>query len=244
MKINRIMKINRMLSLALAICLVAALAASCTEGGSAATASKADSASAVSLTAEDVYGSGVSEETITALQNSGTITIGTSDASIGKGQYSDDLKAEMEFYKKYFGLTIKYRYASFTTDLTRFLVNYANGDANDMTYLSYSSWPKVGIRQVVYSIDELKALGVVGLDHPEITRYEDVASRFTIGGKKYSPGIRYTSPSLCAYNVDLFEQYSVKDPGAYYKEGNWNLDTYMQCCKEISRTLADGTKIY
>ena len=71
-----------------------------------------------------------------------------------------------------------------------------------------------------------------------------MAARFTIAGKKYSPGIYYTSPSICAVNTDLFAKYSVKSPVDYYKEGTWDMDNFVKCCKELTRTLADGTKIW
>ena len=193
---------------------------------------------------EDVYGADLSEEEITALQNSGTITLYTDKATLVKGEPTDDEKDEYDFYKKYYGLTIKWKYQAWGDDLSKFLIDYANGDAPDFITLNYRRWPKAGTRQVVYSIDELKEKGVVGLDHPEITRYNDVASRFCIGDTLYSPGINYADPSFLAYNVDLFDEYKVKSPGDYFKEGNWSMDTFLQCAKEITRTLGDGTKIW
>ena len=243
------MKIKRILSVVLALCLTAALAlaAGCSDGGSD-TGSKATgskSGNTVSATIESVYGADLSEETITALQNSGTITQYTMyQNQVKEADWEDEFREEMEFYKKYYGLTIKHKYQAYGDDLSKFLIDFANGDAPDWIPLSYRRWPKAGTRQVVYSMDELKELGLVGLDHPELTRYEDVGARFRLGNTYYSPGIYYTTPSICVVNVDLFDEYKVKSPIEYYNEGNWNLDTYMQCCKEITRTLADGTKIW
>ncbi|MBP5618546.1 MAG: extracellular solute-binding protein [Clostridia bacterium] len=246
------MKIKRILSVALALCLVAALAlaAGCSDGGSGNTGSK-DSGSksgntgTASATVENIYGAGLSEDTISALQDSGTISMYTMyQNQVNSADWTDEFREEMEFYKKYYGLTIKWKYQAYGDDLSKFMVDYANGDAPDGTLTSYRRWPKAGIRQVIYTLDELKDLGVVGLDHPEITRYEDVTDRFTIGGKKYAAGLYYTTPSICVVNTDLFDEYKVKSPIEYYKEGNWNLDTYMECCKNITRTLADGTKIW
>lgn len=239
------MKVKRILSAALVLCLVAALAlaAGCnTDSGSGTTSSKPNPTASASV--QDIYGEGLSEDVITALQSSGTITSYTMyQDQVNSSDWSDEFRQEMEFYKKYYGLTIKWKFQKYGDDLSKFLVDYSNGDAPDIIPLSYRRWPKAGNRQVVYNIDELKELGVVGLDHPELTRYEDVAARFRVNDKYYSPGIYYTTPAICAVNVDLFDKYKVKSPIEYYKEGNWNLDTYMQCCKELSRTDESG-KIY
>lgn len=240
------MKVKRILSAALVLCLVAALAlaAGCnTDSGSGTTSSKPNPTA--SATVEDIYGEGLSEDVINALQNSGTITSYTMyQDQVNSSDWTDEFRQEMEFYKKYYGLTIKWKYQKYGDDLSKFLVDYTNGDAPDVIPLSYRRWPKAGDRQVVYSIDELKGLGVVGLDHPEITRYNDVAARFRVGDDYYSPGIYYTAPCICVVNTDLYQELKVKSPIDYYKEGNWNLDTFLQCCKETTRIQADGTKIW
>lgn len=239
------MRTKRILSLLSAVCLVVALAAGCAGNGNGGSNSAGSNpADGASLSAADVYGEGLSEDTVAALQNSGTITLYTQYGTLAKGQPDDEQKAQLDFYKKYYGLNIKYKYQGYGDNLSKFLIDYSNNDAPDLISLDYRRWPKAGIRQVVFSIDELKEKGVVGLDHPEITRYEDIASRFRIGDRLYSPGITYADPSFLAYNVDLFDQYKVKNPGEYYKEGNWSMDTYIQCCKEITRELSDGTKIW
>ncbi len=44
--------------------------------------------------------------------------------------------------------------------------NLVPGGVADVITLFYKLWPKVANRGMVYSIDELKELGVVGIDHP------------------------------------------------------------------------------
>ena len=63
-----------------------------------------------SVTIENIYGSSeLTQEQIEAFQNSGEITLYSSKADIVKGEYDDDTKAALDFYKKYYGLTIKYK---------------------------------------------------------------------------------------------------------------------------------------
>ena len=128
-----------------------------------------------SVTIENIYGSSdLTEDQIAALQNSGEITLYTDKPDIAKGEYNDDTKAAHEFYKKYYGLTIKYKYQAYGDNLTKFMVDYANGDAPDMIGLNYRRWPKAGNREVVYSLSELEKKGIVGLDHPEFEKYKDL----------------------------------------------------------------------
>ena len=243
------MKIKRILTLVLALCLVAALAAGCTtsgnETGSKGTESKSGNTGTASLTVDDIYGSNATEEEITALQNSGTITVYTMHQSdVNSADWSDEMRATMDFYKKYYDLTIKWKYQAYGDDMSKFMVDYANNDAPDFIKLEYRRWLKCATRQVVYSLDELKAKGVVGLDHPEVTRYSDLAARYRVGKSNYSVGMHYVDPSLLAFNVDLFDEYKVKSPAEYYKEGTWDMDAYVKCAKELTRTLSDGTKIW
>jgi len=44
------------------------------------------------------------------------------------------------------------------------------------------------------------------------------------------------------YNLDIFEEYGHKTPMEYYKEGNWNWDTFRECAKDLTVDLnSDGT---
>ena len=232
---------KKILSLALiaVLCAALALATGCTPKDT--TGDKDTS----SVTIENIYGSSdLTEDQIAAFQNSGEITLYTDKADIAKGEYDEDTKSAHEFYKKYYGLTIKYKYQAYGDNLTKFMVDYANGDAPDMLTLDYRRWPKAGNRQIVYSLSELEEKGVIGLDHPEFEKYKDLREPFVIDGEYYSPVATYCSPVLCAVNLDLFDEYKIKSPVEYYKEGTWDMDTYIKCCKEITRTKPDGTKIW
>ena len=148
---------KKIISLALiaVLCAALALATGCTSK------EPTGDKDTVSLTIENIYGSSeLTEDQIAAFQNSGEITLYTDKADIAKGEYDEDTKSAHEFYKKYYGLTIKYKYQAYGDNLTKFMVDYANGDAPDMITLDYRRWPKAGNREVVYSLSELEKKGV------------------------------------------------------------------------------------
>ncbi len=234
---------KKILSLFLIVIMCAALvlATGCDNTGNSDSGDKGTGSVAV----ENIYGSSdLTEQQIAAFQNSGEILRYTDKPDIAKGQYDEDTKAAHEFYKKYYGLTIKYKYQAYGDDLTKFMIDYAGGDAPDFITLDYRRWPKAGNREVVYSTKELEDMGVVGLDHPEFEKYRDMQQPYYIKDECYSVVAYYCTPVVVGVNLSLFDEYKVKSPVEYYKEGNWDMDTYIKCCKEITRTKPNGTKIW
>lgn len=60
-------------------------------------------------------------------------------------------------------------------------------------------------------------------------------------GQSYGVVSPWSGGTLFYYNKTLFEQYGVKSPAEYYKEGNWNWDTFETCITEITKdTDGDG----
>lgn len=180
-----------------------------------------------------------SEELVEALTNSGAISTYTF-----KQELSDNSKKFLEYYKKYYGGTVTYKYIAYADNQTQYLIDYAAGEMPDLVMIDYRKWPKVGNRQIAYNTDELKNLGVLGLDHPELKKYSSLSDNYNYKGKDYAFTVSYASPCMMGVNLDLFDKYSVKSPVEYYKDGNWNMDTFVECIKNISRTTTDGTKIY
>lgn len=229
------------MALILAMCVSLALASGCNKPKD----DKETTSDTGKVEVENIYGSSdLTADMVEAFQNSGEITIYTDKSDIAKGNYDEDQQAYVDWMKKYYGLTINYKYQAYGDDLTKFLVDFANGDAPDYISLNYRRWPKAGNRQIVYSVSELEELGVIGLDHPQFEKYKSLQQPFYIGDECYSPVAVYCDPVVVGVNLDLFDRYSVKSPVEYYKEGNWNMDTYIQCCKELTRTLQDDTKIW
>ena len=60
-----------------------------------------------------------------------------------------------------------------------------------------------------------------------------------IGDKSYGVNMPWSGNSLFYYNETMFQDYGVKTPTEYYKEGTWNWDNMMKCLEEITKDL-DG----
>lgn len=229
-----VMKIKRVISSAVLMLLSLAMAATAVScNGSKDTGSKSSKKGEIENPYIDA-GQSISKEVMEALQNSGDVMWYS-----GVEEKTDYDKQFIEYFKKYYGGNFSYKFCSYGDDMSQFLVDFANNDAPDMVGLNYRYWPKAGNRQLVYSVDELKEKGVVGLDHPALTQFEDVAKRtFSIDGKTYAFSIGYNTPVMIGVNLDLFDQYKVKSPVEYYKEGTWDFKTFMETCKNISRATS------
>jgi len=60
-------------------------------------------------------------------------------------------------------------------------------------------------------------------------------------GQSYGVQSPWSGGTIHYFNKTLFEQYGVKSPAEYYKEGNWNWDTMEKCYEEITKdTDGDG----
>ncbi len=231
------MKVNKIFSMLMIVVLSLLIV---TSTGCANNNNQNSNSKTASTIIKNPYGlENASEELVEALTNSGEITTYTYSQEL-----TDDTKKFLEYYKKYYGGTVKYKYIAYADNQTQYLIDYAAGEMPDLVMIDYRKWPKVGNRQIAYNMDELKKLGVLGLDHPELKKYENLADNYTLKGKTYAYSVSYGSPVMMGINLELFDKYSVKSPVEYYKEGNWNTDTFAECIKNISRTTADGTKIY
>ncbi len=40
---------------------------------------------------------------------------------------------------------------------------------------------------------------------------------------------------MCFYNKKLFEDYGIKNPGKFYEENNWTIDTFEECARQIDK---------
>lgn len=232
---KKILSSALLLALALALALSAA---GCRKTGNKGDTSK--SGNAVENLADNPFGiADADADFIEVMNNSGEVSCYTYSQEL-----SDYDKEFCEFFAKYYGGSMNYKYIAYADNQTQYLIDHAAGEAPSYIGIDYRKWPKVGNRQIVYSMDELKDMNIVGLDHPELVKYDKIASNYTIDGKRYAFSVSYATPVMIAVNLDLFDQYSVKAPTEYFKEGTWGYDTFVECCKNISRTTSDGTKIY
>ena len=62
-------------------------------------------------------------------------------------------------------------------------------------------------------------------------------------GKSYGVQKPWSGNHLLYYNETMFEDYGVKTPAEYYKEGQWTWDNFYKCMEEMSKDL-DGDGVF
>lgn len=171
----------------------------------------------------------ISAELASALMNSGKIQVYCWD---GVSDY-DKLIFD-EFSSKYGG-EVDPRIISWENWQDTFFTHYAANDAPDLIYVFEKLWPKVGNRGMLYTTNELKQKGILGLDHFLITDKEEVTKKaFSFKGEQYAFTYKTIDPGFIFVNEEMFEEHEVKSPSAYYSEGAWNWDTFLKTCREIT----------
>ena len=72
---------------------------------------------------------------------------------------------------------------------------------------------------------------------------KDAFAPFTYDGKTYGAADYGYDVFFVYYNKSLFNEKHVKEPYEYYKENNWNFETFKQVAKNITQYEADGTTV-
>lgn len=185
----------------------------------------------------------VSTEVLAALQNSGEISVYMFDnGSTAAGGDSEWYQDFLDYYEQVYNGTVNYRQAVWEKWEDKFLTEYAAGDNPDLIYLFEKNFPKLANRGMVYSVEEMKEMGVVGFDHPQLTKDLDLVSTYyKYKGELYTFCTNMAEADMIFVNEDLFDKYSVKSPSEYYAEGIWNWENFEKCATELSRdTNGDG----
>ncbi len=180
----------------------------------------------------------VSPEVLEALTNSGTVTsyVYTEDDTAGRPLQLGGFNSEkfQDIFSEVYGGTLNLRRIEWESWESKFITDFAAEDAPDMIYGFAKLWPKIANRGMVYSVPELKEMGVVGLDHPLLAEgYEAVDANFTFKGEPYGLALHRSGCFWSIVNEDLFSQYSVKSPSAYYEEGLWDVNALKQSATEL-----------
>lgn len=101
------------------------------------------------------------------------------------------------------------------------LINMVNaGETVDLAQAHDQNFPIYPAKKLVQDISQY-------VDVNDSFWNSSVTKAFTFGGVPYAVGVDAT-PVVIYYNKTLFENYSVKSPMDYYKEGNWNWDTFRE----------------
>ncbi len=180
----------------------------------------------------------VSEEVLAALSESGTVSIYEFP-----GGNPERIKERDEYFKNVYNGTLDKKSVVWEGWEKVYITDFAADEAPDVTTVFYKLWPKVGNRGMVYSIEELKEKGVIGLDHPTFDDDIELCKQnYSYKGETYAIGVSFKSAVYCCVNTALYKQYNVKSPIEYYNEGTWNYETFAKCCKELTRD-SDGDTV-
>jgi len=226
---------KRILSILLVLVMVAALGVSAT--GCASTGG--DKSGDDGKYSQDIPGGvgDVSAETLEALSNSGTVTV--YDFSEGT---SDEEKEFDDYFSQVYGGTLDRAHVVWEGWESKFITDFAGGDAPDVIYLYSKIWPKAASRKMVFSQNELTEEGVVGLDHPVIADSLELSeNNFKFAGEVYSLDVYLVTPACMAVNDTLLKECGVdKTPKQYYKEGQWTWDNFLKVCEQVCSVDKDG----
>jgi len=70
-----------------------------------------------------------------------------------------------------------------------------------------------------------KLANICGAKYLDLLTYQNASHGFVLP---------WAANTVCYYNATRFENYGVKSPGEYFREGNWNWDTFMNCLEEMT----------
>lgn len=105
----------------------------------------------------------------------------------------------------------------------------SNAEVCDLVESNDQNFPIYPLKNLIQPLDDI-------MDITDPVFYENVGEVYSFNGKTYAVGSDITATQLY-YNKTLFDTYGVKTPDEYYKEGNWNWNTF----KEAAMALVDDT---
>ncbi len=231
---------KKAISILLLIVMVLALGVSATgcKGSTGDTDATGDYADAIPGGTADV-----SADVLAALQDSGKISLYIyGDGSTPEKAEVTEWRNEFnEYYEQVYGGELDYREIVWEKWEDTYITQYSANDNADLIYLFEKNFPKFANRGMVYSVEEMKEMGVVGFDHPVIQKdYDQVSKYYKYKGKQYTFAKNMAEADMIFVNESLFKEYNVKSPTEYYNEGTWNWETFEKCASELTRS-SDGT---
>ncbi len=186
----------------------------------------------------------VSTETLEALTNSGEVSIyqfsgGGTTASGGSLEEDEEFK---NYFESVYGGKLNYQTVVWSGWESKFITEFAAGDAPDVIYLFSQIWPKAGSRGLVYSKADLEGLGVKALDHPVIANSNELAERnFAFNNNVYGLDVFLVTPNVMLVNDTLMKECGVeKTPKQLYNEGQWNWDSFIDIMAKVCSVDKDA----
>ncbi len=182
----------------------------------------------------------VSADVIEALQNSGKISLYdfSADSKTEEAQaWHDEF---IEYYSQVYGGELEFVPMVWENWESKFITAFAADENPDLIYLFEKNFPKFANRGMVFSVEEMKEMGIVGFDHPVIQAdYDLVSTYYKYKGEQYTFAKNMAEADMIFVNETLFKEYNVKSPTEYYNEGTWDWETFEKCASELTRD-SDG----
>ncbi len=181
----------------------------------------------------------VSAETLEALSNSGKVTV---YAYSDDNKISEDNQKFAEYFNSVYGAQLEYKVEVWEGWESRFITQFAGGDAPDVIYLYSKLWPRAANRGLVYSKADLEELKIQALDHPVIADSAELAERnFSYKGNVFGLDVYMVTPNVMLVNDAIMKECGIeKTPKMLYNEGQWNWDSFVDIMEKISSVDKNG----
>ncbi len=151
-------------------------------------------------------------------------------------------KASIAAFEEKYGIKVKIESTANDADVyaTRLAEIISAGESCDVCLVSNSTLFAFA-KNILKSVESVKTFQA---DDPAYDLEQ--MNQLKVRGKLYGINVKgswQTDEEIMYYNPNAFKNKGVKSPGDYYKEGNWNWDTFLECAKAM--TYEDnGTKYY
>lgn len=225
---------KKILSLVLALCMLAAVLAGCGETTPETTKPNAggDNTPATTAPAE-------TEPAAPALENADlTIVWHTTEeawlANKAENPEAFDLVwSTKEVFEQTYGGTVTVIGVGWGEQQSTIISMVNSGEVCDLGQAHDQNFPIYGAKNIVQDVSQY-------VDLEDGFWYDSCTNAFSFGGVPYAMGAEAT-PVVLSYNKTLFEQYGVKTPMEYFQEGNWTWDTFRDVALEMTGdTDGDG----
>lgn len=183
---------------------------------------------------------GLTPEEQKAFQNTGKVTTYSSLApskSLGNADKykSNGFKAKFDkYFADNFGGTVEYINCDWSVWESTYATDFVAGSAPDLIYLFERNWPKAANRGWVYSVEDMEEMGIQGLNNPALNENKKAAQElYTWMGERYTFACQMLEPDMFWVNEEFFEALKVDSPSKLYKEGRWNMKTFLETCQKV-----------
>lgn len=156
----------------------------------------------------------------------------------------DETQASAELFKQVYGIPEagdtsygdQFANSIFVTEnvgyadrYTRLAAMVTGGDSPDMFQFEIINFPYSAAMGLVQSVDSY-----IDFSNPVWDASRDIMKQFQWEGKNYVPITALEAESILWYRRSVCMQEGIKDPYEYFKEGNWNWNTFMEVCEQFS----------